>query len=183
MKHFVAILGMLLLDGAVEAQPAKKVAKNPPPPRTVAPAPAAGPARLGNPANPVERLRAMSPEMRERVLEKLPAQQQANLRQRLERFDKLPAAERARLNRLWETFNALPPEKQASVTRQMQAFNALPEERRKEMRPVLQRLRNMPEARRDAMLNSEAFRNRFSPAELEMLTEISQNYPLPKPQP
>ena len=64
----------------------------------------------------------------------------------------------------------------------MQAFNALPEERRKELRPVLQRLRNMPPARRDAMLNSEAFRNRFSASELEMLTEISQNYPLSKPQ-
>jgi len=135
--------------------------------------------RLGAPGNPVERLMAMSPEQRERVLEKLPPKQQANLRLRLDRFDKLPAAERARLNQMWNTFNSLPPEKQAIVTRQMQAFNGLPDARRKELRPVLQRLRNMPEVRRTKLLNSEAFKNRFSPAELEMLSEISQNYPLP----
>jgi len=135
--------------------------------------------RLGAPGNPVERLMAMSPEKREQVLEKLPPKQQANLRERLDRFDKLPAAERARLNQMWNTFNSLPPEKQAVVTRQMQAFNGLPDARRQELRPVLQRLRSMPEDRRTRLLNSEAFKNRFSPSELEMLSEISQNYPLP----
>ena len=39
-----------------------------------------GAPRLGNPGNPVERLMAMPPEKREQVLEKLPPQQQANLR-------------------------------------------------------------------------------------------------------
>jgi hypothetical protein len=61
----------------------------------------------------------------------------------------------------------------------MQAFNSLPEARRRDLKPVLQRLRLMPEDRRNRLLNSDAFKNRFSPAELEMLTEISQNYPLP----
>jgi hypothetical protein len=37
----------------------------------------------------------------------------------------------------------------------------------------------MPEDRRNALLGSEAFKNRFSPAELQMLADISQNYPLP----
>ncbi|MEO8592559.1 MAG: DUF3106 domain-containing protein [Candidatus Solibacter sp.] len=196
MKQRAPALGFLLLLTAAGtfAQPAKSApGRNPPlprnelrpgapgrnPPRNPDGAKGNGAARLANPLNPVERLMAMSPEMRERVLEKLPAQQQANLRERLDRFDKLPAAERARLNRMWATFNSLPPETQASVTRQMQAFNALPEDRRRELRPVLQRLRNMPEDRRNRQLGSEAFKNRFSPAELEMLTEISRNYPLP----
>ena len=39
-----------------------------------------GAQRLGTPGNPVERLMAMPPEKREQVLEKLPPQQQANLR-------------------------------------------------------------------------------------------------------
>ena len=135
--------------------------------------------RLGAPGNPVERLMAMPPEQRERVLEKLPPKQQANLRERLDRFDKLPASERQRLNQMWATFSALPPEKQASVTRQMQAFNAMPDARRQELRPVLQRLRSMPEERRTKLLNSDEFKSRFSPSEWEMLSEISQNYPLP----
>ena len=104
---------------------------------------------------------AMPPEKREQVLERLPPQQQANLRQRLDRYDKLPAAERARLNQVWST------------------FNSLPEARREDLKPVLQRLRRMPEARRDALLNSQEFKEKFSASEWQMLAEISQNYPLP----
>jgi hypothetical protein len=189
MKRPFEAVGLLLLM-AVAATAAQtgnpkppKPAKTPPPPRNdVRPraVPKAGGApRLGNPGNPVERLMAMPPEKREQVLEKLPPQQQANLRQRLDRFDKLPAAERARLNQMWSTFNSLPPEKQAIVTRQMQAFNNLPDARREELKPVLQRLRLMPEDRRNTLLNSDAFKNRFSPSELQMLTDISENYPLP----
>lgn len=189
MKRTLEAVGLLLLMAAVatSAQSGNpkpvKPPKTPPPPRTdVRPraVPKAGAAqRLGNPGNPVERLMAMPPEKREQVLEKLPPKQQANLRQRLDRFDKLPAAERARLYQMWSTFNSLPQEKQAIVTRQMQAFNNLPDARREELKPVLQRLRLMPEERRNTLLNSDDFKNRFSPSELQMLTDISQNYPLP----
>ena len=117
MRRHCKAVGILLLMtvAAVCAQKNNnnpKPPKPPPPPRSqpqpgaAAKSPAAknpeapkggAGARLGNPGNPVERLMAMPPEKREQVLEKLPPQQQANLRQRLERFDKLPAAERARL--------------------------------------------------------------------------------------
>ncbi len=174
---------MLCAALGVCAQPQSGAAKKPAIkntlPKNPEGTPKAGGPRLGAPGNPVERLMAMPPEKREQVLEKLPPKQQANLRERLDRFDKLPAAERARLNQMWNTFNSLPPEKQAIVTREMQAFNAMPDARRQELRPVLQRLRTMPEERRTRLLNSDAFKNRFSPAELEMLSEISQNYPLP----
>jgi hypothetical protein len=140
---------------------------------------AGGAQRLANPGNPVERLMAMPPDKREQVLEKLPARQQANLRERLDRFDKLPPEQRARLNQMWSAFNSLPPEKQAIVTRQLQTFNSLPDARREELKPVLQRLRAMPEAKRDALLSNEGFRSRYSPEELQMLSDISQNYPIP----
>src|ERR1035438_2847007 len=92
----MAASGMCAQTGSKPAKPPKP----PPPPRNAAPkAPAArnpqapkagGAPKLANPGNPVERLMAMPPEKREQVLEKLPPQQQANLRQRLDRFDKLP---------------------------------------------------------------------------------------------
>jgi hypothetical protein len=37
----------------------------------------------------------------------------------------------------------------------------------------------MPEDKRNALLNSEAFKNRYSASEFQMLTDISQNYPIP----
>lgn len=137
-----------------------------------------GAPRLGAPGNPVERLMAMPPEQRERVLEKLPASQQTNLRERLDRFDKLPPAERERLNRMLSMFNDLPPEKKAVVARQMMTFNSLPDERRAALAPVLQRLRRMPEDQRQTLLGSEEFKSGFSASEWQMLSDISLNYPL-----
>jgi hypothetical protein len=142
--------------------------------------PAAGGPRLPNPlGNPVQRLMAMPPEQRERVLEKLPPQQQANLRQRLEEFDKLPPAEKERRLQLLQSFSSLPPEKQQILARQLPAFNALPEDRRKVLRTELVQLWRMPESERPARLNSEGFKSQFSPSEWQMLSDISQNYPFP----
>ena len=126
---------------------------NPKPPRP-APLPRAagagrgGQKRLGNPGNLVERLIAMPPEKREQVLEKLPPGQQANLRNRLDKFDKLPPEEKAWRLEMLKTFEGLPPEKQDLLDRQLRAFNGLPEARRQELGMVLQRLRRLPESER-----------------------------------
>jgi hypothetical protein len=176
-------------------KPAKTPPPPPPPPAAHAPAPKQAAANQGNknpeapntgprlappnPNNPVERLMAMPPEKREQILEKLPALKQAELRERLDKYDKLPPAERARRNQMLSTFNSLPPEKQALVSRQMNTFNSLPEARRQAIAPALQRLRNLPEEEREALLDREQFKARFSPAELQMMTDISRNYPLP----
>src|SRR4051812_20134910 len=112
MKRPIQAAGVLLLafTAALGAQNKKtKPPNTPPPPRAEATRPpannaaknpaangsAANPAtrnpqapkgrggqRLGAPGNPVERLMSMSPKQRDRVLEKLPPQQQANLRKR-----------------------------------------------------------------------------------------------------
>src|SRR4051812_33696111 len=122
---------------------------------------------------------AMPPDMRDRVLEKLPPKQQENLRRRFEQFDKLPPEERARRIEMWKRFESLPPEKREILTRQMQAFRALSDDRVAVMRPALNRLSRMSPEEREARLNSEAFKNRFSPEELQMLSDLAENYPLP----
>jgi hypothetical protein len=136
--------------------------------------------RLPNPlANPVQRMMAMSPEQRERILEKLPPQQQANIRQRLDTFDKLPPAEKARRLQLFQRFSSLPPEKQQILGRQLQAFSALPEDRRATLGKELLQLGRMPDSERQARLANDEFRSKFSAAELQMLSDISENYPFP----
>ena len=67
------------------------------------------PNRLPAPSGQVERLLAMPPEQRERVLEKLPLAQQDKLRKRFEQFDKRPPEERARLINQWKRMESLPP--------------------------------------------------------------------------
>ena len=146
--------------------------------------PRPGPAgRLPNPmANPVLRMMAMTPDQRERILEKLPPQRQEQLRRSFDEFDKLPPQEKARRLQLLQTFSNLPPEKQQILARQLPAFNSLPEDRRKPMSQELMRLWRMPENERQARLSGEELKNQFSPSELQMLSDISQNYPAPNRQ-
>jgi hypothetical protein len=175
--------GVLLLAAAATgicAQSGNPKPLRPAPPPRAAVAGRGGQKRLGNPGNLVERLIAMPPEKREQVLEKLPPGQQANLRNRLDKFDRLPPEERARRLEMLKTFESLPPEKQDLLDRQLRAFNGLPEARRQELGVVLQRLRRLPESERQARLNGPFLKNRFSTSELQMLADIAGNYPLPK---
>ena len=139
--------------------------------------------RLNTPNGAIERLLAMSPEQRERVLEKLPAGQQAQLRKRFEQFDKRPPEERARLLKAWARLESLSPEKRDLLTHQMQAFNAVADERRLVLRRALNQLSRLTPEERSARLESPIFKRRFSAPELQMLSDLTENYPFPGKQP
>jgi hypothetical protein len=158
--------------GAPRSAPAKNMPKPAIPPK-------AGAGRLSAPNGAVERLLAMSPEQRERVLEKLPPSQQDKLRKRFEQFDARPPEEKARLLGMWKKLESMPPEKRELLTRQMQAFNALPDDRRVVLRRALNQLGRLSPEDREARLASESFRGGFSAPELQMLTDLAQNYPFP----
>ena len=135
--------------------------------------------KLGNPGTLVRQLIRMTPEQRERALEKLPPERQAEIRERLQQFDNLPKAEQERRLQLSETFAALPPDKQDLVRRQIRAFNQLPDDRRRLVGAAFQRLRRMPENQRQARLASPQFQNRFTPAEQQIIADLSENWPAP----
>jgi hypothetical protein len=139
--------------------------------------PKAGGGRILNPSNPVLRMMAMPPERREQLLERLPPQPQARLRQALENFDKLPPAERSRQLGILNMYANLPPQKQAALTRQIQLFNQLPDDRIAVLRPELVRLHGMSESERSDRIASEEFKSRFTPAEQQMLAGISPYFP------
>jgi hypothetical protein len=139
--------------------------------------PKAGAGRILNPGNPVLGMMAMPPERRERMLEKLPPQQQARLRQALENFDRLPPAERSRQLGILNMYANLPPEKQAALTKQIQLFNHLPDDRITVLRPELVKLHRMSESERSDRLASEEFKSKFTPAEQRALAEISPYFP------
>ena len=139
--------------------------------------PKAGAGRILNPGNPVLGMMAMPPERRERMLEKLPPQQQARLRQALENFDKLPPAERSRQLGILNMYANLPPQKQATLHEQIVFFNHLPDDRIAVLRPELVKLHRMPESERSDRLASEEFQSKFTPAERQALAEICPYFP------
>ena len=141
--------------------------------------PKAGP-RLPNPNpnNPVEVLRRLSPDERERVLEKYPPQQAARIRQQLDAFDRQPEAQKQRQLALADQLRSLPPEQRDLVRKDIDAFNKLDPERRKAVLAAYRRLSNSTPEQRADILARPQFQARFSPDELEILKVLPEYMPL-----
>ena len=150
--------------------------KQPPPPhpQQAHPQPNAG---RGGPQvrgpRPVEEFIKLSPEEREKELQKLPPERQEKLRQQLQRYDQMPPAQKERLQRLW----ALPPERQQQVRQSIRDFSQQPLERRQAMRRQLNQMQSMTPEERSAYFNSPEFKSRFSPEEQEMMKNLREILP------
>jgi hypothetical protein len=193
MIRAIQVVGMVWL-GALVAVCADqtKPPKPPPPPK---PVPAAKPVKppspnnsggvpkaqttLASPDNPIDRLLRMTPEQRERAIEKFPPAQQANFRKRFEAFDKQTEEQKQRQLEQKDEFWSLPPDKQKLVRDQINAFKALPEARRAEVKKAYQALSRATPEEREARLAKPQFRSRFSPAELQILSVLPQYFPAP----
>jgi hypothetical protein len=122
-------------------------------------------------------LSQMTPEELEKALSRLPPAQRANIEKQIQNFQKLPpAAQKRRLDRL-ELLNNLPPQRQQEVRRSMNQLKDLPEDRRKAINRELQRMSVMPDDERQSHMNTDAFRNRFSPDERRMLGNLAEIQP------
>jgi hypothetical protein len=133
--------------------------------------------RFTNPANPVERLYRMTPEQRDRALEKLPPQQQERMRAQLKWFDGLaPEQQQVVLNRV-ERLAALPPEKRREWLTAMQDFQRLEPERRPQIQLVLRRLQNATEEQRKAFFDSPRFHSDYTAEEQKIILDLSQIMP------
>jgi hypothetical protein len=183
MSRLVEICVAVLLPACVPAAQGGGAPDHipPPPARRLAPRKALrpNPGKLMNPANPLLRLLRMPPEQRDRALEKLPPAQQARARQALANFDKLPPNVKVRRLRQIQVFAALPQREQQSLRMHINAFNQLPEDRRVVLRNELLRLHRMTVGERNTRLESQDFKNRYNPAEQELLADLAANYPFP----
>ena len=180
MPRVLQVVGLLCLTAAIAFCDQKNSARPAPQPRGAGTGRAAGGAapkfgpRITNPASPAARLYRMSPEERDRALEKLPAQQQEQIRKQLAYFDSIPKDQQQIMLSRTERFAALPPEKKQAFMRQMRTLNQLPQERRQMVGAALRRLQTMPDAQREVVLNSPAFQTRFTPEEQNMIRDLSE---------
>jgi predicted Fe-S protein YdhL (DUF1289 family) len=131
------------------------------------------------PGTALDRWNSMSPEQRERALQKLPPERQQQIRRRLERFNSLPKEEQDRLRSRYERFSSLPPDRQQTVRRQIRNWSQLPDERRPVVSREFDQLRRLTPEERQARIQSDEFRARFSPHEQRILSDLSDNLALP----
>ena len=125
----------------------------------------------------IEKLQQMTPEQREKWLSNLPPERRQRIERALQNVAKMPPATQNRVMNQLERLNSLPPQKQGQVRRSLQQFNTMPVERKAVINQELERMRSMPDDERRAHMNSEEFRNRYSPTEQQMMSNLTEILP------
>jgi Protein of unknown function (DUF3106) len=122
-------------------------------------------------------LATMTPEEREKALSRLPPAQRANIEKRIENFQQLPPATQARRLERLDRLNNLPQQRQNEVRRSMNQMQKLPDDRRMAINRELGRMTKMTDDERQEYMNTEEFRNRFSPDEQRIARDLAEIQP------
>lgn len=147
MRSLLATAALLAVWGSVSpaAAQGKKGNVNRPPSRVNRP--------QENPAKELDRFQRMSPEERQKELDKLPPERRQQIERRLERIQNLSPKQRERALERLQKLRDLPPDRQHAV------------------RQELKQLRALPPGERMNRLNQDS--EKFSPEELNLLREAS----------
>ncbi|MCX6586570.1 MAG: DUF3106 domain-containing protein [Acidobacteria bacterium] len=155
-RLWLAVVGLILAAAGLWAQP---------------------PERAERP-HPLEKLRRLAPEERERVLQNMPPERRQMIEERLERWERMAPRRKKRLEGSLTNFQQMKPEQQQALRKLAKRFQeTMPEDKRMEGRRALTMLRRLaPEARR-RVLNGPRMRDRFNEQERELLREMAENMP------
>jgi hypothetical protein len=132
-------------------------------------------ANAGDPA--LERFSRMTPEQRQKALEKLPPERRQEILRKFQDFQTLPLTDKRRVAEQLERLRSLPPRQQNQVRRALRQLQALPDDRRILVHKEMEHLSVMAETDRRARMNSEEFRNLYSPAEQQMMVNLATLLP------
>ena len=172
---------MLTLSAIAAEQPnPKNGGGRPPTPRPSAPKMSRGSA--GAPGKPsgeqqLDRFLKMSPEERQKALSNLPAARRERIQNRLNEIEKMGPARRTRVLTRLEILNSLPPERQQQVRQALQRFQRMPEERHALVQEEMRAMTPLTDEERRERMNSEEFRNRYTPAEQQMMKSMLEVVP------
>ena len=129
----------------------------------------------GHAGNWLRRYKDLPPAQQRRALDndpqfrKLPPQQQERLLQRLQHFSSLPPAQQERILNRMETWEHLTPDQKKRASQLFQDFKQLPPPRRQAVNRAIRDMRGLTPDQRDRLINSEPFRQLFSPFERHIL--------------
>ena len=143
-----------------------------------------GPHRGGFPPPPphvmIDRLSQMTPEQRQKMLDRLPPDRRERVEEHLKQWEGLSPETREALRRQYSDFQQMSPEKRDAIRSLFKRFSEMPEERRRELHRELGQLRNMPADRRAERLSSDQFKSEYNEQEREMLEGLAALPPPPR---
>ncbi len=164
-----ALLLSLTLVPAAQAQ-GRRGGMNRRPPRPEKPAPKPS-------KTPIDEFQKMSPEERQKALDRLPPHQRQQVEERLKNFNQLPPAQQQTLKNMYNRLNQLPPARQEVVRSAMNKFFQEPADRQQAMREELRGMAALPDQDRQARMASPEFQSKFSGKEREIVRDMSDLLP------
>ncbi|HEV8038375.1 MAG TPA: DUF3106 domain-containing protein [Bryobacteraceae bacterium] len=130
-----------------------------------------------NSKTPIDEFMRMSPEERQKALNRLPPEQRSRLQERLRRFNQLPSEQQQTLRNMYDRLNQLPPQRQQAVRRSMNQFSKQTPDRRQAMRQELRGMAPLEPQDREARMASPEFREKFSEKEQGIIRDMADLVP------
>jgi len=134
----------------------------------------------GHAGNWLRRYKDLPPSQQHRALEndpqfrRLPPPQQKRLQNRLQHFSSLPPQQQERVLNRMETWEHLTSNQKQQARQLFQQFKQLPPDRREAVNQAIRGMRGLTPAQRDQLINSDQYRNAFSPQERRLLGGASR---------
>jgi hypothetical protein len=126
---------------------------------------------------PIDEFERMSPEERQKALDRLPPPQRQKLQDRLQQFGQLPADQQRTLKGMYSRLNELPANRQEVVRQSMNKFLQEKPDRQQAMRDELKGLGGLSVQDRQARVESPDFRGKFNKKEQEIVRDMSELLP------
>jgi hypothetical protein len=126
---------------------------------------------------PIDEFQTMSPQDRQKALDRMPPAQRKNLEERLQKFNELPAEQQRTLKNMYNRLHELPPGRQDAVRKSVNQFTEQSPERQQAMREELKAISALPEQDRAARMTSPEFRSKYSGKEQGIIRDMSELLP------
>jgi|ERR1700722_821489 Protein of unknown function (DUF3106) len=133
----------------------------------------------GHAGNWLRRYKDFPPAQQRRALEsdpqfrRLTPQQQIRLQKQLQHFSGLPPKQQERILNRMETWEHLTQDQKQQARQLFKQFKQLPPDRRQVVNRAIRDMRHLSPEQRDQLINSDIFRNSFSPPERGILGGVS----------
>jgi hypothetical protein len=121
----------------------------------------------------LDRFVLMSPQQRERALDRLPPERRHRIERGLEQYRSMNPEDRERLRK----FQSMPEEQRDAVRQNFRRMRDLPPGRRAMVRREMQILRGLPESEREERMQSEGFLRRFDASEQNLIRDTAAILP------
>jgi hypothetical protein len=176
--------------GQKQATPPRTAPPSPPPAHSYSNPPNTSPGATGNyqfhPQGPgphrgdwLRKYMALPPNQQEQQLQhdpsfrSLPPEKQNHLMDRLRNFNSQPPEKKAKILDRMETFEHMTPAQQNQARNLFQRYHGLPNDEQNKVSQGYRRLRGMPPSARNEYMNSDEFKNNYSPEERDLLKGMS----------